>query len=386
MAPPELPAEAPVADVAHPMHVGLRPALRIKLDGAGLDGVDGLGDLRIPEEPLLAQVRLNGHVGAFTVAHVVRVLLDLDEQAGFLELFDDGFPAFEPVQAFVIFPGFRGHRAVGRNDNGQGELVPQGHFVVGEVVRGRDLDAAGAELRINGGIRNHRDFLVAEREHQFLADEMPVTRVVRVHRHGFVAEHGFRARGGDHDIGTIADMPEMPLRFGHDDFFVGERGATGGIPIDHPFAPVDETFFVKVNEGAEDGLRVSFVHRETFAGPIAGTAEFLELLDDDAAVFVFPLPDFFQELVAAEVVAMFDDALFAERFLDDSLRGNAGMVGARQPEHFIALHPFAAGKDVLQGVVEHVAHREDAGHIGRRDDDGVGGLRRGRVCGKATFA
>jgi len=42
-----------------------------------------------------------------------------------------------------------------------------------------------------------------------------------------------------------------------------------------------------------------------------------------------------------------------------------------QPEHFLAVHARLAGEDVLDGVVQDVAHREHAGDIRRRDDDGI---------------
>jgi hypothetical protein len=45
----------------------------------------------------------------------------------------------------------------------------------------------------------------------------------------------------------------------------------------------------------------------------------------------------------------------------------------------------AAGKDVLKRVVEDMAEREDACHIRRGNDDRVGGLGRGGVCGEETI-
>ena len=100
-------------------------------------------------------------------------------------------------------------------------------------------------------------------------------------------------------------------------------------------------------------------------------AELLELLDDDAAVLFLPCPDAFEEFLAAEVVAMPDFAGFLQRFLDDGLGGDAGVVGAGQPEDFLAVHARLAGEDVLDGVVEDVAHGEHAGDVRRRDDDGI---------------
>ena len=58
--------------------------------------------------------------------------------------------------------------------------------------------------------------------------------------------------------------------------------------------------------------------------------------------------------------------------LDHHLGGDAGMVGARLPQHVAPAHALEADENVLNGVVEGMPHMERARHIGRRNDDGVG--------------
>jgi hypothetical protein len=53
--------------------------------------------------------------------------------------------------------------------------------------------------------------------------------------------------------------------------------------------------------------------------------------------------------------------------LDDELRGNAGMVRARLPQHVLAAHALEAGQRVLQRVVEGMADMQPAGDVGRRE-------------------
>ena len=50
------------------------------------------------------------------------------------------------------------------------------------------------------------------------------------------------------------------------------------------------------------------------------------------------------------------------------------MVGAGQPEDFLAVHARLAAKNVLDGIVENVAEREHAGDVRGWDDDGIRGL------------
>ncbi len=70
---------------------------------------------------------------------------------------------------------------------------------------------------------------------------------------------------------------------------------------------------------------------------------------------------------------------FTKGFFDGCLRGEAGMVGAWQPQDFVALKPGATAKDVLDSVVENVAECEDASDIGRWNHDRVFGFGRCRL-------
>ena len=48
------------------------------------------------------------------------------------------------------------------------------------------------------------------------------------------------------------------------------------------------------------------------------------------------------------------------------------MVRARLPEYVLAAHALEPAKDVLQRIVEGVAHMQGTRHIGRGDHDAVG--------------
>ena len=82
------------------------------------------------------------------------------------------------------------------------------------------------------------------------------------------------------------------------------------------------------------------------------------LLDNRAAGFGLPLPHFFQEFLAAQADAA--HLPLGQLALDDQLGGDAGMVGARLPQHVLAAHALEAGQNVLQRVVEGVADMQPA--------------------------
>jgi len=93
----------------------------------------------------------------------------------------------------------------------------------------------------------------------------------------------------------------------------------------------------------------------------------------------FPLPDALEEFLAAEVVLGFPflllDLLFDHHLRGDGRRGR----GAGQPEDFFAVHAGFAAEDVLDWCLLRTWPMwSHAGDVRRRDDDGIGGLRR---CG-----
>jgi hypothetical protein len=66
-------------------------------------------------------------------------------------------------------------------------------------------------------------------------------------------------------------------------------------------------------------------------------------------------------------------AFGGELALDHHLRGDAGVVGAGNPDGGVAGHAMPAREDVHLGLVEHVAHVQAAGDVGRRQqlDEGL---------------
>ena len=98
-------------------------------------------------------------------------------------------------------------------------------------------------------------------------------------------------------------------------------------------------------------------------------------------MFLLPFPNAFLELLASEVEAAFFSFLL-DLLFDHDLCGDAGVIGARQPEDFLAIHPSLAGEDVLDCVVQHMSHVQHPRHVGRRDDNGIARLGRGWVGDK----
>src|SRR6202161_1775721 len=94
-----------------------------------------------------------------------------------------------------------------------------------------------------------------------------------------------------------------------------------------------------------------------------------QLVRASIAVGCAPLPAAIDERVAAERVTVL--AFLGEVFLDGVLGRDAGVIGPRQPQRVVTLHPPRADYYVLQRDVERVAEMELAGDVRRRDDDGA---------------
>ena len=268
-------------------------------------------------------------------------------------------------------------------------------FEIVEVVRGGDFDDAGAEFGVGQIVEDDGDLAIHERELDGLAVEVEIARVLGVDGDGGIAEHGFGARGGDgevaagHAVDGVADVPEVAGDIGVGDFEIAERGVAMGAPVDHVLAAVDEAFFVEADEDFADGAGEAGVEGEALAAPIAGGAEADHLALDGVAGLGLPLPDALFEFFAAEVAVV--DAFLFELAGDHHLGGDAGVIGAGEPEGVVAEHAMPADGDVDLGVLQHVADVEDAGDVGRRDDereDAARGFRgrRGRCRSQSTTA
>ena len=150
---------------------------------------------------------------------------------------------------------------------------------------------------------------------------------------------------------------------------VRQRRAAARAPVHDVVALVDEPLVEEVAEHLRDGLRAALVEREALATPVGGVAEHPLLVDDRAAVLLLPFPHARDERLASEILTAL--ALLLERLLHHVLRGDAGMVGARQPQRVEAAHPAPAHEDILNRLVEGMSHVQDARHVRRRDDHRV---------------
>ena len=123
---------------------------------------------------------------------------------------------------------------------------------------------------------------------------------------------------------------------------------------------------MELHEHPAHGAGEPLVHGEPLALPVARAAELLELAGNRGVPVALPLPDLLDKRLAAEIMPRLFS--LASLPLHDVLRCDARMVGAGHPERGEPGHTLLPDENVLDRVVERMAHVEHAGHVRRRND------------------
>ena len=399
VAPPQLTADAPVLDVAHPREVHVFVLLGHELDTAVFNGRNRrLGQRLGRHVPLVGQPRLDDGPGAVALGHLQGVVIDADQQALGIQVGNDLLARDKAVEAGVLRRqagveliveaaveverlGVGQHQRILVEDVQQRQVVTLADFIVVEVVGRGDLHAAGAELGIAVVVGDDRDKTPDQRQFDELADQRLIALVARVDRNRRVTQQGFRASGGNYQVvlaisgggaigQRVAQVPQVALLVVVFHFKVGDRRVQLGVPVDQALAAVDQAVFMQTHEGFLDRIGQAVIHGEALAAPVDRRAQTADLPADVAAGLFLPFPDLVEELFAAQIVAAL--AFGLELTLYQHLRGDTGVVGARLPQGVATLHAAEADQGIHDRVVETMAHVQAAGHVWRRDHDGVG--------------
>ena len=193
MAPPELAADAPVADAREPVAVNLAPALWHELGFLAIEGLAAAGRQGFgTHEPLGGEQGLHRHLAPVGEGHAVAMGLHLHQEALRLHGRHHGFTGLEAIQTGKA-TGRSVHAAVLGHHRDLGQAVALADGEVVGVVGGGHLDAAGAEGRIDVLIGHDRDQAAHQRQGEGLAHQGGIAPIARVHGHGRIAKQGFGA-------------------------------------------------------------------------------------------------------------------------------------------------------------------------------------------------
>ena len=307
MPPPQLPRDAPVVDVGHPLEVDLRPVVRQEDHAAVLHGADGLGRQRADlHEPLRGHERLDHRAAAIAVPHRVAVLGDLLEEAFLLQLLHQRLARLEPVLPGVG-AGVLRHPAVFVDHRHARQRVALPHREVVRVVARRHLHRARPERRVDERVGDDRQLAADDRQLHPRPDHVPVALVVRVHRHRGVAQHRLGPRRGHRHAGAVPHggvlhVVELAVGLLVLHLEVRQRRPAARAPVDDVLVAVDEPLAVERHELAAHGARQARIQREPLARPVHRLAELAHLAGDRLVRHLHPVPHARLERLAPEVV------------------------------------------------------------------------------------
>ena len=279
------------------------------------------------QEPLHGQLRFDGHTRTFGAAYLIVIVLHLLHESGLLQVDGNLLAHVEAVLTHIHASGF-GERGIGVEDVDGLEVVFLAQHVVVHIVCGGNLQASRTEVDVDVIVLNDGDDAVDEGHNHLFATQPVVLGVGRVDAHGHVAHDGFGTRGGHHGITAalvvvydfalltggaaevvvghvVLHVVKLGVLFLIYYFLVGECGLRLGVPVDHAHASVDESFAVEVDKDVDDALRTLLVHGESRAVPVARGTDAAQLLQNDAAVLLGPVPGMAQELLAGDVLLVY---------------------------------------------------------------------------------
>ena len=235
------------------------------------------------DEPLQAEPRLDRHIGALRITHLVVVVLYFLHQVQGFQILYDLLAAFKAIHAVVLayvglqllFNGVHIEVGIRREDINGAEVVflPQG--VVIDIVSRGNLQTAGTETDLYVAVFDDGyDATNARYNHMFALQPL-VLLFLGVNADGYISEDSLRTRCGHHGIFAglldhlVTQVVELAVLVVVDDLLVAQRCLPLGVPVDHAQSAVDESLAVEVAEHLNDGFRTGLVHRERGAVPVA---------------------------------------------------------------------------------------------------------------------
>ena len=247
------------------------------------------------------------------------------------------------------------------------------HGEVVGVMGGSDLHETGTETRVDVEIGEDRDLAIHDGQHDLRAHELILVVVFRGYGNARVAQHGFGTGGCDHDVilavdrldQRVAQMPQMAVFLFVLGLVIGDGRGAMRAPVHDALAAIDQVVVIPIAEHLAHALGVIVIHGEVRIGEINGAAHALDLLDDEPAVLVSPVPAGIDELLAADLATR--DALGGKLLVHLGLRGDASVVRSQDPARGTPAHAVEAHKGILDGVIHGMAHMQLARDVRRRD-------------------
>ena len=310
-------------------------------------------------------------MAAVVGSYVVGVGLYLYKVSLLFQILHHGFSRLIAVHAGIFSTVLLIDGGIVVHDVELRQVMPFSHFKVVGVVSRCDLHGTGSEFFVYIVVRHNGDLPVCQRKQTFLSYDVFVSLVIRMHSDGCISQHGLRTGSRDLQIvicpyNGVLDVPEMSILLLVLHFRVGEGCLTYRTPVDDPGSFIDIAFLIQADEHFLHCPGTALVHGEPLSVPVTGNTQLLELSLDGSRVLFLPLPGALQEFLPSQFLLV--NSLLFELVCHLHLCGDGSVVCSRDPQGIVSLHPLIADQDILQCVVQGVAHMQLSCDVRGRHD------------------
>ena len=376
MSPPQLTADTPVLDVLHPVAIGILILGRIEFQFViHYRRQCHICKMLHLEKPLHRKLRLYNHVGTLGIPYLIGIGFHLIQQAGSIQVFFNLFTNIKAIHT-DIKTGSLAQCTIIVEDIDAWQVILFTQHIVVHIMRRSYFQATCTELNIYIIIFDYRDHTIYQRNDYSLTFQPFILRVVRIDTHSGITHDRFRTGSSYHSIASfritfhfIAQIIQFAMLFLVDNFFIRKGSQSLRVPVYHTYTTVNQSLIIKVYKYFQYTFATLFIHSESGAVPITGSTEFTQLLQDDATMFICPLPGMLQEFVTGKICLL--DTLCSQLIYYLRFRSDRSVVSTRYPAGIFTFHTGTAYQNILNGIIKHVSHVEHAGDVRGRNDDGV---------------
>ena len=254
----------------------------------------------------------------------------------------------------------------------------------------RNFQTACSELNIHVAVFDNRDDTIHQWHDDLLATQPLVLWVFGVDTHSGITHNRLRTCSSDNSIialrilvddilcalcylcalcHIVLQIIQLALLVLVDNLFARKHSLCLWIPVHHTQSTVDETFVVKVYEHLEHAFATRFVHGESSTVPVARCSKTSELLQNDATMFIRPVPCMLQELFTSQVALL--DTLLSQFIYHLSFGSDTCMVSTWYPTCVFPINTCLTNQDILNRIVQHVSHMKHTRHVWWRNHNSI---------------
>ena len=374
MAPPQLAGNTPITNIVQPVAIDFGKSLWYEFDFASLDSLYSRLSQGIHlDKPLGRNHWLNGGMATGAMTNSMLMILNRYQNTNLFKFLHQSFAALIAIHTLIFASTLSHFTSVGNNLYLL-QIVTESHFIVVRIMGWSNLYGTSTKGRINIFISKERNLSVHYWQNQRFANQLSITLIRRIYSYAGITKHGFRTGSSYLNVfvlalNLIANMPQMTGLSFMLHLNIRNSGVAIWAPVGNAGSLINQALFIKADKNLTDSLGTALVHSKTLSIPIQRGTQGTKLAHNTAAKLFLPIPNSLQELLSAQFIAI--GAFCPQSTLYLGLSSYTSMVTTRHPQGIVALHTAPANQNILQSVVQCMAHMELASYIWRWDNNAI---------------